>query len=307
MGRNRFFWLLSFLGSLVFLIFYRQWLAWLLLGGVVLVPVFSLLVSLPGMLTAKLEVRLPQHLEMGTPLRLDLHCKGPVIVPGWHCKVKVTHLPTGQTHRLKVGALLPTDHAGALQCTLSRPRVCDFLGLFAFPLKCRRSYTVLIAPKPVVIAHPEDADAETVFAWKPKKGGFSENHELRLYTPGDELRQIHWKLSAKTGKLIIREPMVPDPGQVVVQLVLRGSAQDLDQHLGQCLWLSRRLLDQGIPFDLLCLSGKGLESFRVDTAHSLEQVMDAILQRPVATSGVMPALGALGTKHYIIGGTADET
>ncbi len=307
MGRNRFFWLLSFLGSLVFLIFYRQWLAWLLLGGVVLVPVFSLLVSLPGMLTAKLEVRLPQHLEMGTPLRLDLHCKGPVIVPGWHCKVKVTHLPTGQTHRLKVGALLPTDHAGALVCTLSRPRVCDCLGLFALPIRGRKTYTVVLEPKPLEIDNPEEADAAAVFAWKPKAGGFSENHELRLYAPGDSVRQIHWKLSAKTGKLIIREPMVPDPGRVVVQLVLKGSADELDRRLGQCLWLSRRLLEQNVPFELLCLTGQGLERFPVDTAQALEQAMDALLQSPAAESGSIPQLKMLGTKQYIIGGTADET
>jgi uncharacterized protein (DUF58 family) len=181
------------------------------------------------------------------------------------------------------------------------------LGLFALPIRGRKTYTVVLEHKPLEIDNPEEADAAAVFAWKPKAGGFSENHELRLYAPGDSVRQIHWKLSAKTGKLIIREPMVPDPGRVVVQLVLKGSADELDRRLGQCLWLSRRLLEQNVPFELLCLTGQGLERFPVDTAQALEHAMDALLQSPTAESGSIPQLKMLGTKQYIIGGTADET
>jgi uncharacterized protein (DUF58 family) len=307
MTRNRIWWLLAWLGSLVFLIFYRQWLAWLVLGGVVLVPVFSLLVSLPAMVTSRLEVPLPQRLASGTEARLSLDCKSPLITPAWGCRVQVTNLITGKTHRLRPGDLLPTEHCGTLLCKISRPRVCDYLGLFCLPLHCQREHRVIVEPRQVPMENPWEADADTAFSWKPKKDGFSENHELRLYAPGDSLRQIHWKLSAKTGKLIIREPMVPDPGRVLVQLELKGSADQLDRLLGRCLWLSRRLLEQGIPFELLCLSGQGAESFRVDTAAALEQAMDTLLQRPVALTGALPELTEAVTKQYIIGGAADET
>lgn len=306
MVRNRIYWLLSWIGSLVFLIFYRQWLAWLLLGGVLLVPIFSLLVSLPAMLTARLEVLLPQRLEAGTEARLVLSCKTRFITPAWHCRAQLRHLITGRTYRLRSGDALPTEHCGALLCTLSRPRICDHLGLFSLPLSCQKQHRVIVEPKPVPMENQQDADADTAFAWKPKNGGFSENHELRLYTPGDSLRQIHWKLSAKTGKLIIREPMVPDPGRVLVQLVLKGGSGDIDLLLGRTLWLSRRLLEQGIPFELLCLTGQGAESFRVDTAQALEQTMDTLLQRPAAVSGTLPELTEAVTRQYIVGGTADE-
>lgn len=307
MARNRIYWLLSWLGSLAFLVFYRQWMSWLLLGGVLLVPIFSLLVSLPAMLTARLEVQLPQRVEAGTEAKLILECKSLLITPAWRCKVQVKHLITGKTHRLRSGDLLPTEHCGTLLCTLSRPRVCDYLGLFSLPLHCQRQHQILLEPKPVPMENEQEADADTAFAWKPKNGGFSENHELRLYAPGDSLRQIHWKLSAKTGKLIIREPMVPDPGRVLVRLELKGSADRIDILLGKTLWLSRRLLEQSILFELLCLTGRGVESFRVDSTQALEHAMDALLQRPAAVTGTLPELTEAVTKQYIIGGNADET
>ncbi|MBR2633811.1 MAG: DUF58 domain-containing protein, partial [Lentisphaeria bacterium] len=43
---------------------------------------------------------------------------------------------------------------------------------------------------------------------RPKPGGgYGENYEIRQYRPGDNLNQIHWKLSAKVGDLMLREPM----------------------------------------------------------------------------------------------------
>lgn len=307
MVRNRIYWLLCWLGSLIFLIIYRKWLAWLLLGGVVLIPLFSLLVSLPAMLTARLETRLPQRLEAGTEASLGIDCKSRFLTPIWRCRVQVRHLITGKTQKLLPGDPLPTEHCGALLCTLSRPRVCDYLGLFSLPVKGPRTHRIILEPKPVPMENAWEADADTAFAWKPKNGGFSENHELRLYAPGDSLRQIHWKLSAKTGKLIIREPMVPDPGRVLVQLELKGNADQIDHLLGKTLWLARRLLEQGIPFEVLCLTGQGVESFQVDTAQALEQAMDTLLQRPAADSGSLPELTQTVTKQYIIGGNADET
>lgn len=306
MARNRILWLLIWLGSLVFLIFYRQWLAWLLLGGVLLVPLFSLLVSLPAMLTARLETWLPERLETGTAAELGFECKSRFIMPPWRCRVLVKHAITGRTLRLHPGDPLPTEHCGALLCTLSRARVCDYLGLFSLPIHGQREHRVIVEPKPVPIENAQEADADSAFAWKPKNGGFSENHELRLYAPGDSLRQIHWKLSAKTGKLIIREPMIPDPGRVLVRLELKGSAHDTDRLLGKTLWLGRRLLEQNIPFEVLCLTGEGVESFRVDTAQRLEQTMDALLQRPVAGKGSVLDRVEAASKQYDIGGGSDE-
>ena len=165
---------------------------------------------------------------------------------------------------------------------------------------------MVVEPKPVPIPHSEEADADAAFAWKPKNGGFSENHELRLYAPGDNLRQIHWKLSAKTGKLIIREPMEPDPGRVLVSLVLKGEGDELERLLGRTLWLGRRLIEQQIPFELLSRTGDGIRRARVNNLQALDVAMEELLSS-TTVKDELPALPAEAFTHqYILGGEPDE-
>lgn len=305
MPKHRVYWLLSWLGSLFFLIFYQKWLAWLFLGAVLLVPLFSLLVSLPAMITARLEAEFPERLEQYCDGAPRLECRSPFIVPSWRCIIRVTNGLTGDHWRLLPGDALPTDQCGVLHCSLKRARVYDYLGLFSLPLRCQRNHRVVVEPVPVPIPHPEDADANA-FSWKPKQGGFSENHELRLYVPGDSLRQIHWKLSAKTGKLIIREPMIPDPGKILVRLELKGDTARLQQLLGKTLWLGRRLLEQQIPFVLLCLTGRGMERFQVDTPEAFQAATDTILDRPPGNTDSLTDRTEAATYQYVLGGEADE-
>lgn len=306
MAKQRIIWLLCWLGSLVFLIVYQRWLAWLMLGAVLLIPLFSLLVSLPSMVMARLQTATPGRVTVGTPASLEVSCVSKGLAPLWSCRVAVTHGITGQRQRLRPGDPLPTGRSGVLQCTLERARVFDLLGLFSLPVRCEKAHRVVVEPKPIPIDHTQEADAEAVFSWKPKNGGFSENHELRLYVPGDSLRQIHWKLTAKTGKLIIREPMEPDPGKVLVQLVLKGDEPALERLLGRTLWLGRRLLEQQIPFELLALTGEGISRTQVNTAEGLELAMDTLLSSPVAQEGTLESPAETFTRLYRLGGESDE-
>lgn len=306
MVKPRIIWLLSWLGSLAFLIIYQQWLAWLMLGAVLLIPLFSLLISGYAMLTARLETSAPGRLTAGTEAVIQFRCVSKGIPPQWNCRVLVTHGITGKRKRLRSADPLPTDHSGVLFCHLTRVRVYDYLGLFALPLRGQRNLRVVVEPKPVPIPHSEEADADAAFAWKPKNGGFSENHELRLYAPGDNLRQIHWKLSAKTGKLIIREPMEPDPGRVLVSLVLKGEGDELERLLGRTLWLGRRLIEQQIPFELLSRTGDGIRRARVNNLQALDVAMEELLSS-TTVKDELPALPAEAFTHqYILGGEPDE-
>ena len=60
------------LGALVFYLFYFGWFAWFTLLLALCIPWFSLLVSLPAMLKARLELTLPESCLQGTPLEAEL-------------------------------------------------------------------------------------------------------------------------------------------------------------------------------------------------------------------------------------------
>lgn len=306
MVKQRIIWLLSFLGSVAFVIFYQKWLSWLMLGGVVLIPIYSLVVSLPSMITAKLEPHAPGRVTVGTSVTVTCHCVSMGIAPQWSCRILVKHGITGKCKRLRPGAPLPTDRSGVLFCTLKRVRVYDYLGLFALPLSHPKKLRVVVEPKPLPIPNQEEADADSVFSWKPKNGGFSENHELRLYVPGDSLRQIHWKLSAKTGKLIIREPMIPDTGKVLVTVVLKGNPEELERLLGRTLWLGQRLTEQQIPFELMSLTSAGVQRTAVHTPQALETAMDELLSYAPVQEGTLAPPTEMFTHQYQLGGEPDE-
>ncbi len=235
-----------------------------------------------------------------------LTCRAWGITPKWRCRLRVTHSHWGKSLRLQPGESLPTDHCGTVFCVLSHAKVYDFLGLIALPLRLHRKHRVYVEPLPVPLPGEADTDAAQAFSWKPKKGGFSENHELRLYTPGDDLRQLHWKLSAKMSKPIIREPMIPDVGQLVVQLELKGNPGQIDKNLCHLLWLGQTLTEQQIPFELQCLTGEGSENFQITDTHSLQNALRTLLERPLATSGSLPEPVSGVTRLYKLGGDSVE-
>ncbi|MGH7254576.1 MAG: DUF58 domain-containing protein, partial [Nitrospirales bacterium] len=55
----------------------------------------------------------------------------------------------------------------------------------------------------------------------PKRGQGSALHSLREYQPGDDSRTIHWKTSARQGRLIIREMEAEDQRRVTLALPTR--------------------------------------------------------------------------------------
>lgn len=278
LGR-RIVYLIALLGGLVFYWAYREWLSWFVLCLLVTLPWFSLLVSLPAMLTCRGEVECPAAVVKGTESELIWRGYSPFPLPSLTGKLMVTNILTGQTKKLRSGDVLPTEHCGQLQIALRRPRSHDYLGLFSLPVRKQASSSVLVRPVPVPVDNPPDMTRYQVNAWKPKPGGgFSENHELRLYRPGDSLKQVHWKLSAKTGKLITREPMEPLRNRMLLTLELRGTPQQLDEKLGRLLWMSRYLLRCELPHSIQCLTGSGMLTFPVSCQEDLNRTVDTLLR-----------------------------
>ena len=129
------------------------------------------------------------------------------------------------------------------------------------------------------------AGAEVVSRWIPKPGGgFSENHDLRLFREGDNPRLIHWKLAAKTGKPIYREPMEPLRRGRLLTMTLCGKPKELDRKLGQLLWISQQMQQRQLEHEVLCITGDGPVRFTVSDSATWEQGLRAILRsRPAKT------------------------
>ncbi len=291
---------------LVFYFAYRQWLAWIVLMSASLLPLLSLAVSLPAMLLSRVELSLPDAVAVGTPTPMDIRLQCPLPPPVWQTKITALHALTGQEWVLLPGYEIPTEHCGALYCSFGRSWVYDYMGLFRLPRRSPAAVRLLIRPKGVEPKELPDKQKNIVTFWRPKPGGgYSENHELRLYRPGDSLRQIHWKLSSKTGKLIYREPMVLGNDQLLLCLVHGGTPEQLDRKLGKLLWVGLYLQRRNVAYNILCDTAEGQKLWHIDSKRALLDVVDALLcTKPLEQADL--AMAHNGLWQYYIGGDADE-
>ena len=264
MARNRIFYGLFLLAAVVFHSFYTGWFSFFLLLFSVLLPVFSLLVSLPAMLRAAYTPRLPLRCFCGQDTQFTLQPSSAARLPVSCCRLHLLVCDAvGGTQQaewltlagtLRFSLRVDTRHAGQQTFRVDRAREpAELPNLSQFQY---RSY------------HPKPG------------GGFSEIHDLREYRPGDSLHEIHWKLSAKTDKLIVREAEEPNRGLIVLSFDFSGSRTQLDSTLRQLLWLSGWLTDREVVHQIDWLDPDTLEpqTKQIRAPQDLQELLRALLQ-----------------------------
>ena len=223
MARNRIFYGLFLLAAVVFHSFYTGWFSFFLLLFSVLLPVFSLLVSLPAMLRAAYTPQLPLRCFCGQDAQFALQPSSASRLPVSCCRLHLLVCDAvGGTQQaewltlagtLRFSLRVDTRHAGQQTFRVDRARVYDALGLVGLPLQLPTACSIAVEPEPLEPAELPNLSQFQYRSYHPKPGGgFSEIHDLREYRPGDSLHEIHWKLSAKTDKLIVREAEEPNRG-----------------------------------------------------------------------------------------------
>jgi hypothetical protein len=165
-----------------------------------------------------------------------------VPVASAEAEVRCTNLRTGETdmysvrrtigpHRVKEIAMeVIPDHAGRYELSVSSVRVFDPLGIWSKEIQSEnvRGMTVLPAVFDMQMvtagtaANPE-SDRHTGRARGSVMGDMI---GIREYVPGDPVRNIHWKLSEKTDKMLVKELGNPLADRL---LVILDSSADIAQ------------------------------------------------------------------------------
>lgn len=264
--------------SFVFFCFYKEWFSWLLMIGLLWLPVVSLLISLPAICTARVRIQAPEQVRSGLPARASLVLEGPFPPPPMKCVLALENKLNKERFTGSPGELIPTEHCGLVEMSCRKLWFYDYLGLWRFSRQAQVQSQVLVWPRAMPERHIPSPEELPVRAWKPKPGGgLAENYDLRLYRPGDELRQIHWKASAKVGKWIYKEALEPVQKQVILSLSLSGAPEELDRKLGRLLGISIQLLERGVPHRVMTQTGAGLLEHEVVDRKTQEQAVTEIL------------------------------
>ena len=258
---NRIVYLAALAGSILFYSCYTGWFSAYLLLAVVCLPVFSLLLSLPGILRLQLQTETEGQCLRGESLQIQLFVKSGTFFPATRCKatVELQNLLDGTITRQTCmvmptsprSVLIPTAHCGGWDCTVQKAASFDFLGLFRIPLRRKQTVRVFVLPVPRQPDPLPDLSRFRARRYLPKPGGgFAEQHEMREYRPGDSMRQIHWKLTAKTDRVIVREPQIEEGGRILLIFDRSPDAARFDTVLDELCWLCRWMLEQQIEFSV---------------------------------------------------------
>ena len=271
---------------------YIGWFGPYLLSCVIFVPIVLSLLSFPAMFSLKTELKLRPTVTKGSAESLRLRFALSPLLPS--CRViaaaEIENRFTGERKRLRLETAdpateelafaLPTGMCGQLRCRVLRIECRDLLGLFRIRRRLPDEMLCTVLPIPAApdMAPDLDASLETAPILKPKYGGgYSEEHELREYRPGDSVNTIHWKLSSKMDELIVREPLDRENDQIY--LVLSRVGAD-DRGLEVLCWLSgelcRRELSHCIIADRLYPVGNERE-----TVEALCSMLAAPLAEPM--------------------------
>ena len=183
--------------------------------------------------------------------------------------------------------LLQSSFCGRVYVQISRFTLLDYLGLLPMKALVKADARLTILPD----LYPMEADMTARPAYADdgasnRRGeDRSEVYQLREYRPGDDIRQIHWKLSSKWDELIVRERAETVTPLPVLAFDWFGSPDRLDRVLDRLSGLSRVLLAVQRPHMLVWLDRDGTPARRVvNDEKDLRDSLLSLLSAPAPAS-----------------------
>lgn len=174
----------------------------------------------------------PERVHVGTPARVEIDVastgrfRTPVLTlvdpigDRAGARLRLAPLPVGGT--VRAAYRLPTRSRGEISVGPLQVEVGDPFGL------ARRSQSTADKVRLVVLPHidrlrplPPPAGAEPLSGQEGRPGlgrSGDEFHTLRPYVVGDDIRRVHWPMSARSDDLVVRQDDEPRQGRLSVIL-----------------------------------------------------------------------------------------
>ena len=182
-----------------------------------------------------------------------------------------------ETMNLKPHVRLVVD---ALPVEVRSTGLCGLLG-FARRWPVPLSTPVSVGPWPVVPAHRLDLGGRRGDGGHRPSPVGDVVRGVRDYVPGDRRSQVHWKASARTGRLVVKE--VEEPVAPALTLVLdlgRGDSAG-EEAAGRAAWYMNEALQRGAQVVLAtCEPGNRVSAPVDSTAEVIRRLARATLGPP---------------------------
>ena len=182
---------------------------------------------------------------------------------------------------------------GEVEISCRSVKAYDFLKLFVKELETPAPVSTVVYPKrkrlQVRLSRSSAGVSKDTGMIQNRRGNDpSEIFDLREYTPGDDIRSIHWKLSSKTENLILRQAsdpvhynmvLMPDFGQN--QLENKKAAEQINAVMGYAIALGEELLRQRVVFGVAFPTTHGLRLYEVQSEQEFQRITALWLGLPL--------------------------
>ena len=132
----------------------------------------------------------------------------------------------------------------------------------------------------------------------------TEPFRLREYAPGDSLRQIHWKLSSKLDRLVIREPGMPAARTLLVFWDRSGDAAARDAQAEAVFSVCQSLSEQGYAYQLGWPEGGTARFAEAGSTEELLRDLPLLLRggaEPLQETGALRGFGKISLTYGLAG------
>lgn len=277
--------------------------------------VFGLLLLLPGLSTlANLLVRkgLRAKLQLPTTSPKTTACLGSLTVrnkswlpaPKIFCRVRMVNDLTAQEQftwlELSVPPfgqgqqefLLESAHCGRIYVQLQQVKLFDYLGLIPLTVSLKAGARLTVLPElfPCQVAASPAPAVSDDSSLSRRGDDPSEVFQLREYRQGDDIRRIHWKLSSKLDKWILRESSQSVDRSLLVYWDKRFpcAPEQMDAMAEMVSSLCQGLCDSGISFDLGWTEGEEPQLRSIGSEDALLQTIPALVTQAGSPSCPVP-------------------
>lgn len=273
--------IILFLASCAISILYLQYGTIALMGLLVTVPVFmfifllimrkrtSVSVDSKNPLAEKDDIDRPARAVI--TLSIENHNRFLPLTKGI-AKVRYENTFSGDKGKLKIRFSVDSgrkrdrripvvmNNCGNVAVTVEKVRIYDYLNIFAWTIgKHFETQNILVLPpiKEMYLGRDrwynetnEDSDRFSLY----KKGDDpSEIFDIRDFVDGDKIQRIHWKLSSKTGNLMVKEGSLPltKAVHIFMDLCVPGEKEERDHNVNLLVQgaysISMFMIEHGIP------------------------------------------------------------
>jgi uncharacterized protein (DUF58 family) len=310
------------LALLLFNLYLNNVYALLLLLTAVAVPLFSVLFSRLSRDSVSVTLTAPDLAEEDQPAQFIAELNNESVFPAAVVRglLVVQNGLTGTSVRRKIRASVAGKASqtirfqvedaeiGKLFATVSDLRTQDLFGLVSYPVSHIAAAELLVPPPDisaeVVMLEALETTGESIRYSEKEKGlDVSELYDVREYLPGDDVRAIHWKLSAKQEEPILREFSQPLNYSVILLVELAAALADaLQSCVTYASNLSKGLLEAGvlhtivwydrgtdefIDYNITSMEEQALAELRL-VSSSFHETADASLTRFLETGRLDP-------------------